>query len=229
MKRFINRDEELDFLEKEYSREGSSLVILYGRRRVGKTALAAEFLKGKSGLYFIATEENEAENKTAFREIIAEFTGSKLLKNASSVNWDLIFDVLIDSKSTKKRLMVIDEFQYLGKANSAFPSIFQRIWDTKLKDNFMTFWFKFIFPNLSYIEAGNISLVAKKINANLVDSHIAFVYEDICKEKVWQMGAAGIWGFDFNKVGRWWNNETEIDIVAYDRDGSDIFFVYVPD
>ena len=63
MMRFINRDEELDFLEKEYSREGSSLVIIYGRRRVGKTALTAEFLRGKSGLYSLPQKKTKPKTK----------------------------------------------------------------------------------------------------------------------------------------------------------------------
>ena len=63
MNAFINRHEELSFLEKEYNREGSSLVVLYGRRRVGKTALTAEFIKSKQAIYFLATEENETQNK----------------------------------------------------------------------------------------------------------------------------------------------------------------------
>ena len=400
MKRFINRNDELRFLENEYNRTGSSLVIVYGRRRIGKTALVAEFLKGKLGLYFIATEENENENKAAFRKIVAEFTSNELLMNASGLNWDAIFKVWLGSKNDEKILMVIDEFQYLGKANAAFPSVFQRIWDTMLKDEnamvvlcgshismmesqtlayssplygrrtgqirlrpipfshyneffphrsekelipyyavtggipkyielfydsddiymaieqnilskssflydepnfllkrevsevgnyfsilkiiaagnrkmskiaaalevkqtgltkylktlieldilerevpitednpekskrglyrikdcFIMFWFRFIYPNLSYIESGNVTWAAKKIKDNLMDSHVSFVYESLCAEKMWHLSSAGTWGFTFNKVGRWWNNETEIDIVAIDRDGKNIIF-----
>lgn len=49
-------------------------------------------------------------------------------------NWDSIFKLLIKVKTKHKKVIVIDEFQYLGKINPAFPSIFQRIWDTILKD-----------------------------------------------------------------------------------------------
>lgn len=400
MGKFINRQEELLFLEKEYQRKGSSLIILYGRRRVGKTALITEFIKNKQAVYFLATEENEVQNRINFKNIIAEDTGNELLLNANTDNWDMIFKVWLDTAADEKKLLIIDEFQYLGKANAAFPSIFQRIWDTllkdrnvfvilcgslismmvsqtlayssplygrrtgqiklkqipfrhyheffpdkseteliecyaitggvpkyielfhdfsdiytaiennvlskssflydepnfllqrevsevgsyfsiikaiaagnqklskiattlelkqtgltkylktltdltvlerevpvteespekskkglyKIKDNFLLFWFKFIYPNLNYIEAGHGELAMKKIRANLVDSHISYVYEDVCMEKMWSLNKDNTWNFHFDKVGRWWNNFTEIDIVAIDTDSNNIIF-----
>ena len=88
----------------------------------------------------------------------------------------------------------------------------------------MLFWFRFIFPNLNYIESGHAELAIKKIRANLVDAHIAYVYEDVCIEKMWELNAGDTWDFHFNKVGRWWNNNTEIDIVALDKEGNHIIF-----
>ena len=79
MDQFIGREQEMAFLEGEYHRKGSSLVILYGRRRVGKTTLASQFIKGKSALYFLVTEESESQNRQAFQELVADFTGQVLL------------------------------------------------------------------------------------------------------------------------------------------------------
>ena len=55
MGKFIDREEELNTLEGEYRREGASLVILYGRRRVGKTSLISELIKDKKALSFLAS------------------------------------------------------------------------------------------------------------------------------------------------------------------------------
>ena len=55
MKEFIGRKKELEFLNKEYNKKESSLIILYGRRRIGKTALINEFIKDKNAIYFLAT------------------------------------------------------------------------------------------------------------------------------------------------------------------------------
>nr|WP_321497976.1 ATP-binding protein [uncultured Methanolobus sp.] len=54
MSLFINRTEELEFLESEYSRDSSSLVVIYGRRRVGKTELVLKFMAGKPSVYYLS-------------------------------------------------------------------------------------------------------------------------------------------------------------------------------
>ena len=58
----VDRIEELSALDEEYRRPEASLVVVYGRRRVGKTELLSEFIKGKRALYFLATEESIVEN-----------------------------------------------------------------------------------------------------------------------------------------------------------------------
>ena len=134
MKKFIDREDELATLENEYRREGSALVILYGRRRVGKTTLISEFIKDKNALFFLASEESETQNQLAFKERAAEFIHSELLANADVKNWELLFKAIMETHFEKKPLIVIDEFQYIGKSNPAFPSVFQRIWEEVLKD-----------------------------------------------------------------------------------------------
>ena len=81
MKRFVDREQEMNTLKREYERDGSSLVVLYGRRRVGKTTLISEFIKDKKALFFLASEEAESQNRVAFQEKTAEFLNSDLLKN----------------------------------------------------------------------------------------------------------------------------------------------------
>jgi AAA+ ATPase superfamily predicted ATPase len=56
---FINRDNELACLNQEYAQKRSALIVIYGRRRIGKTTLIKEFIKGKTALYLIATEESD--------------------------------------------------------------------------------------------------------------------------------------------------------------------------
>ena len=400
MQPFVDREKELEFLEQEYRREGSSLVILYGRRRVGKTALATKFMEGKPALYFLVTEESEQQNRNAFKDAVADFCGNELLKSASLQQWEPIFKAFCEKPSDQKLLLILDEFQYLGKSDPAFPSVFQKIWDTflkqqpvmvilcgslismmesqtlsyssplygrrtgqlrlrqipfshygqffpekshkdlieyyavtggvpkyielfhdtgdiytaiqhsilskssflfdepnfllqrevseigsyfsimkaiaagnqklgkiagvlevkqtglskylktlvdldllerevpvteenpekskrglyKIKDNFMLFWFRFVYPNMGLIESGNEQAAMNRIRANLVDHHISYIYEDVCREKMWQLAAAGQWDFLFDKVGRWWNGNTEIDLIALDSQGANIIF-----
>ena len=59
--KFIGRQRELESLEREYQKD-SSFVVIYGRRRVGKTTLIKEFIKSKLAFYFLATEEVESQS-----------------------------------------------------------------------------------------------------------------------------------------------------------------------
>ena len=134
MSKFIDREQEMEILNDQYNRDGSSLVIMYGRRRVGKTTLINEFTKDKNTLFFLASQESETQNRNLFKEKAAEFINNDLLRNATVSDWDTIFKAIIDTEFETKPIIVIDEFQNIGKSNSAFPSIMQRVWDCILKD-----------------------------------------------------------------------------------------------
>jgi len=398
MEKFIDRKSEMEALQNEYNRKGSALVIMYGRRRVGKTTLIAEFIKDKNALFFLASEESEVQNRNSFKEKAAEFINNDLLKNAEIKNWDIIFKAITDTPFDSKPVIVIDEFQYIGKANPAFPSIFQRIWEEflknksimvilcgslismmesqtlaynsplygrrtaqirlkqipfryyreffpgktrkeliemysltggvpkyielfsesrdiyqsiqtcvlnrsgylydephfllqqevteigsyfsiikaiaagnsklsaisaalevkatsltkylktlidldilerevpvtednpekskrglyKIKDNYIRFWFSFVYPNMSFIESGNSDIVMNKIRKGLISNHVGFVYEDVCREKMWELNVNDYWPFHFTKIGRWWDGKNEIDIAAVDPDGNNM-------
>lgn len=129
MAQFVDRELEIATLEKEYAKKEASLVIVYGRRRVGKTTLLSEFMKDKKAMYFLATQESEALNRSAFQEKAAAFTKNPVLVETSFDKWDSIFRLIVSEQWEEKPLLIIDEFQYLGKTNPAFPSVIQRIWD----------------------------------------------------------------------------------------------------
>ena len=91
-----------------------------------------------------------------------------------------------------------------------------------LKENYLRFWFAFVYPNRSFIESGHSRIVMDKIRKSLVRNHIAFVYEDVCKERMWEMNAEGVWAFYFSKLGRHWDAKEEIDIAAIDPEGKNL-------
>ncbi|MDD4509343.1 MAG: ATP-binding protein, partial [Oscillospiraceae bacterium] len=111
MLQFVDREQEMETLMREYERDGAALVILYGRRRVGKTTLLSEFIKDKKALFFLASEESEAQNRSAFKNRAAEFIDSDLLRAASVSSWDTIFKAMMDTRFDTKPVIVIDEFQ----------------------------------------------------------------------------------------------------------------------
>ncbi len=137
---FVNRISELNALKEEYSKKRSSLVVIYGRRRIGKTALILKFIKDKPGIYYVATEENEKENLKRFFNQIKKYFN--IDTNIIINDWIDIFRLLINylklKHETKKFVIVIDEFPYLIKSNPATGSLFQKIWDEILeKENIM--------------------------------------------------------------------------------------------
>lgn len=399
MQKFVNRARESEALEKQYAANQSALVIVYGRRRIGKTALITKFLKRHSNsLYFLATEESEMQNLNYFKVQVAEFTGNELLKSAA-VDWVTVFKTLVEYKTVTKKIIVIDEFQYIGQSDSAFPSVMQKVWDTLLKDanvmlilcgslvslmksqtldyssplygrrtaqiklkqispghyheffegrgnnellpfyavtggvpkyietfcnytdifeaieenvlnsqsflyeepyfllqkevsaigsyfslikaiamgnrklsdiatnlglkqtgltkylkvlmdldlverevpvtetapeksksglyriadNFIAFWFKFVYPYRAYLEKGETTFVLSQIKKGFAQNYAAFVYEDVCREKMWELSATDTWDFHFDKAGRYWGAKAgKIDIVAIDTIGENL-------
>ena len=336
-----------------------------------------------------------------FKNIVATNLNNELLLSTTVDNWDILFKMIAEEKETEKIVIVIDEFQYLGKVNSAFPSIFQKIWDEilknknimvilcgslinmmesqtlsytsplygrrtgqiklkqipfenykeffnkeideraliekyavtggvpkyiesfkddsniyeeiqnhimnkqsylyeepnfllqnevsevgsyfsiiksiaagnrklgnissnlsvsptslskylqtlmnldilerevpitetnpekskkgqyKIKDNFILFWFRFIYPNRTFLEMDQDKIVLEKMKTNFIDNHVSYIYEDICKAKIWELNANGLLKTTFNKIGRWWNNNQEIDIVGINEEENSIIF-----
>jgi AAA+ ATPase superfamily predicted ATPase len=131
---FIGRKNELAKLNEEYAKD-SSFVVVYGRRRVGKTTLIKEFLKGKTSFYFLATEEVEQQSMMRLAGVVARTTGNSLLEKAVFTDWLDLFRVIAEYNPSEKKVLVIDEFPYLVKANPAFPSILQHAWDEVMKDS----------------------------------------------------------------------------------------------
>ncbi len=130
---FVDRENELRFLQKEYEKAGSSFIIIYGRRRIGKTRLIEEFSKDKKSIYFLATQESEDQLKKSFQYLVYKATQAPILKPENVLDWEDIFSVAASSFS-EKVIITLDEFQNIVLSNASFPSILQKIWDTILKD-----------------------------------------------------------------------------------------------
>ena len=134
---FIGRKEELNTLEKEFRRDGS-FVVIYGRRRIGKTTLIKEFIKDKQAFYFLATEEVESQSMKRLAGVVARVTGNSMLQRVTFTDWLDLFREIANYRPEEKKVLVIDEFPYLVKTNAAFPSILQNAWDEILKDSNVT-------------------------------------------------------------------------------------------
>ncbi|MEE0955281.1 MAG: ATP-binding protein [Eubacterium sp.] len=397
MDHFVDRKHEMEVLDREYQRPASSFVVVYGRRRTGKSTLISQFCIEKPCISFLTTEENDSQNRNAFRNAASLFPGLEDLSHIFVDDWAVLFRMIIEraDRADRKLIIVMDEFQYLGKANPAFPSILMKIWDETLKssnimlilcgslirimreqvlnydsplygrrtaqiclkqipfrfyhewneqlsaeeqlmkyavtggvpkyielfedcqdiyegirqnildkdsflyaepeflfqkevtgigsyfsilkvialgshriteiasrletsasnltkyletliqldvlkrdipvteknpakskmgqylitDNFIRFWFTYVYPYKSLLEMDRTDYVLNRIRQHFTENHVSFVYEDICREKIREMADTLP---PFDKAGRWWNKNTEIDLVAYDSSGDSL-------
>ncbi len=129
--RFVNRRRELQFLEEAYGKNTAQLLLLYGRRRIGKTELVKQFAKNKPHLYFLADERGDIFNIQELKKIMAVYLNDPLFEKAAIQDWVELFHEFAQ-RMPRKTLIAIDEFPYLIKENKAIPSLFQKIWDLYL-------------------------------------------------------------------------------------------------
>lgn len=123
MSMFINREYEIKALDNILSSEKPELVLVYGRRRVGKSRLLLESIKKRKAIYFLADMSKN------ILEVLAKQTNEKFVKFS---NWDDFFQFIYESDYN---IFVIDEFQYLYNVDKSWPTIMQRWWEKiKTKD-----------------------------------------------------------------------------------------------
>jgi len=397
---FINRTEELRYINEVFQDIGACLLIVYGRRRIGKTELLRQFSKDKPHLFFSSDLSSEQEQLRQFSEKIYQVTSESFLETQPFTSWEGLFTYVFDNLTEKIPLIIIDEFPYLCISNNALPSILQKVWDEKSKlgngflilcgsymsfmerevlghksplfgrrtgqlflksldyqdvsgfflnyserdrvyayailggtpayllqfsdqrtieqnvkdailnkntflyseprfllmeelrepsiyfsilkaiafgktklneivqetgiddrpkvnkyltvlrelhmvrrevpitedkphksrrgiytlhDPFFRFWFRYLYPNMSYLEEGDIDYVWKeKIRPDFY-SFVGFIFEDICIQKLKKLNRENKLPFKAERIGRWWDGNGEIDIVALDGKGSFLF------
>jgi len=132
---FIGRKQELSFLESKYTAPGGQLVVLYGRRRVGKTAMLQHFCANKPHVFYSCREISDKKQLADYSERIlnAGIPAARYLDVFS--DWEKAFSAVLElPASGEKKLLIIDEFPYMCKGNPSIPSILQILWDEKLKD-----------------------------------------------------------------------------------------------
>ncbi|MBN1167170.1 MAG: ATP-binding protein [Methanospirillaceae archaeon] len=132
IRQFINREKELRVLEKEWSKTTASLIILYGRRRVGKTRLLSEFIRDKQGILFFAEDTAPLVQIEGLKSLTSQYLSDPLLADLPIHTWSQYFDYLGSHLPEQRSYLIIDEFSYLIKSDRSVLSAIQKAWDTKL-------------------------------------------------------------------------------------------------
>jgi len=129
---FVNREKELQVLNQEYRKKSASFTVIYGRRRVGKTTLISNYIKGKSSLFYYATEASLDTQLKQFSALVMDFLGKDYLTSHAFDSFEQAFLFLADHIKLKKLVVVIDEYHKLVKLDKSFSGLIQKVWDTAL-------------------------------------------------------------------------------------------------
>lgn len=134
MKQFKDRLVEKKFLEEEFKRKKARFIVLYGRRRIGKTELLKEFITGKKALYFLARKESKEETFKRLSIKLAELLDKKELIITPISSFDGFFTALKNNLK-KGAIVIFDEFPLLLEKFPSLPSIIQDYWDDHFKNS----------------------------------------------------------------------------------------------
>ena len=127
---FIGRKRELATLDRLYQQDKFQFVVIYGRRRVGKTALINKFIENKPAIYFTGVESNSKQNLENLSSAIYDGGETEGLSFAS---FQMALENVFKTASTDRKILVIDEYPYVAKADKSFASTLQMLID-KYKD-----------------------------------------------------------------------------------------------
>jgi len=123
--KFVDRAKELEFLERHFKREGAEFIVLYGRRRVGKTELLNRFTHGKKHIYFLARRESEAETFNRLSMALFKMFHDELLLSRPLSSLDSFFEYLYEKAKEERIVLVIDEFPMLIARFRGLTSVLQ--------------------------------------------------------------------------------------------------------
>lgn len=130
MNLFVNRESELRSLCDVCGEKGASLYVLYGRRRLGKTALLQRFAQGRDAIYYMADRSTEKDALRLMAQAMALALGEPSLDSGEYRDWYGLFAAFDRLRpKDRKQILIFDEFQYLCEAQPAFSSYIQKWWD----------------------------------------------------------------------------------------------------
>lgn len=129
---FIGRDRELDALDKLYKSDKFEFAVIYGRRRVGKTALINKFIDDKKSIYFMGIESNEKQNLENLSKSIIEFS-SGIQAETSFRTFQTALEYVFKLAENERIILTIDEYPYVARSSKSLASTLQLLID-KYKD-----------------------------------------------------------------------------------------------
>jgi AAA+ ATPase superfamily predicted ATPase len=135
---FIGRNRELAILDREWKDSRSKMLILYGRRRVGKTRLVTHWIRknAKNALYWVAEPTSSADQLRSFSQALYN-SGNALPapENFTYASWNQAFEQAARISRNDRFALVLDEFTYLMTLEEGIAGTLQNTWDHHLKES----------------------------------------------------------------------------------------------
>lgn len=125
---FIGRNSELTELNRLYNSDRFEFAVIYGRRRVGKTALINEFIRDKRAIYFTGVETNAKQNLENFSKCIFTFSDNSL-SNATFPTFQSAIESVFKMAENERLVLVIDEYPYVARSERSLASTLQLLID----------------------------------------------------------------------------------------------------
>ncbi len=129
---FIDRDDEMRTLLERFDSNRPELIVIYGKRRVGKTELVKHVLGTRKGVYLLADKRSDRDLLLEFSKTMGAYFNDLGMEMSGAPDWITFFRYIAEMIGKERMMLVFDEFPYLTQANKAIPSLFQKGWDEHL-------------------------------------------------------------------------------------------------
>ena len=128
MKEFIGRQRELDALDGICKKEGFQMMVLYGRRRVGKSTLLQKFIEGKKSIFYTAVRSSSQRNL----KLLSDYVVAALAPEMQGISFDSyeqLFHWIGEKAKNERIIFIIDEFPYMAEQDKSLLSVLQKYID----------------------------------------------------------------------------------------------------
>ena len=159
---FVGRKDELARLEGLLSKQTASMVVVKGRRRIGKSRLIEEFAKGKTCLTFSGIPPVDKMTAQSQRDVFAKQLGTQIgLPGIQAQDWSDLFTLLARTTPQSPVVILLDEISWMGSQDPTFLGKLKNAWDLEFQKN----------PNLILVLCGSVSTW---IDQNIISSTAFF-------------------------------------------------------
>ncbi|MCD7715329.1 MAG: ATP-binding protein [Lachnospiraceae bacterium] len=183
---FIGRERELESLNRLYQSDHFEFTVIYGRRRVGKTALISRFIQDKKAIYFMGVESNSRQNLENFSRNIMEYRVNAQVETVFS-SFQAALEYVFQLSRKERLILVIDEYPYVARSSKSLASTLQLLID-------------------QYKDSSRLMLILCGSSMSYMEDHVLAYKAPLYGRRTAQMK---ILPFDFEEACRCYKNFSE--------------------